>query len=51
MARQQDTVSVTALIAALALPSDTRVDRHVPMRLLLEQGAPRGGQRMDGLGG
>lgn len=28
------------LIAALALPSDARVDRRVPKKLLLEQGAP-----------
>jgi hypothetical protein len=44
-------MSITPLIATLALPSDARVDRRVPKKLLLEQGAPRGGQRMDGPGG
>jgi hypothetical protein len=31
---------IADLIAALALPADTRVDRRVPKKLLLEQGAP-----------
>ena len=33
-------MSTAALIAALALPSDARVNRRVPKRLLLEQGMP-----------
>jgi hypothetical protein len=33
-------IGVADLIAALALPADTRVDRRVPKKLLLEQGAP-----------
>ncbi len=31
---------ITDLIDALALPADTRVERRVPKKLLLEQGAP-----------
>jgi hypothetical protein len=31
---------ISDLITALALPADTRVDRRVPKKLLLEQGAP-----------
>lgn len=33
-------MSIATLINALALPSDARVDRRVPKKLLLEQGAP-----------
>ena len=33
-------MSTAALIDALALPADTRVDQRVPKKLLLEQGAP-----------
>ncbi len=33
-------MSTAALINALALPPDARVDRRVPKKLLLEQGAP-----------
>ena len=32
--------AVADVIAALALPADTRVERRVPKKLLLEQGAP-----------
>ena len=32
--------AVVDVIAALALPADTRVERRVPKKLLLEQGAP-----------
>ena len=32
--------AVADMIAALALPDDTRVERRVPKKLLLEQGAP-----------
>jgi hypothetical protein len=34
------TGGIDDLIAALALPADTRVERRVPKKLLLEQGAP-----------
>lgn len=33
-------MSTAALIEALVLPADTRVDQRVPKKLLLEQGAP-----------
>jgi hypothetical protein len=33
-------MNVTAIIDALALPPDARVDQRVPKKLLLEQGAP-----------
>jgi hypothetical protein len=33
-------MSAAAVIAALALPSEARVDRRVPKKLLVEQGAP-----------
>ena len=34
-----------ALINALALPPDARLDRRVPKKLLLEQGAPTAGDK------
>ncbi len=33
-------MNVAAILDALALPTDTRVDQRVPKKLLLEQGAP-----------
>ena len=36
-------MSAAAVIAALALPEETRVDRRVPKKLLAEQGAHRNG--------
>jgi Domain of unknown function (DUF4391) len=33
-------MSAAALIAALALPAEARVDKRVPKKLLVEQGAP-----------
>jgi hypothetical protein len=37
--------AVVDVIAALALPADTRVERRVPKKLLLEQGAPTAGDK------
>jgi hypothetical protein len=36
----RDAAEIADIIAALALPKDTRVERRVPKKLLLEQGAP-----------
>lgn len=36
---------IEAVIAALALPTDTRVEQRVPKKLLLEQGAPTAADR------
>lgn len=40
MARRAEAMTSAAFIAALAVPPDARVDRRVPKKLLLEQGAP-----------
>jgi len=32
--------AVADMVAALALPADTRIERRVPKKLLVEQGAP-----------
>jgi hypothetical protein len=40
MARQVEAMTSATLITALALPPEARVDRRVPKKLLLEQGAP-----------
>ena len=40
------TAGIADLIDALALPADTRVERRVPKKLLLEQGAPVCGESL-----
>jgi hypothetical protein len=44
-------MNVTALIDALALPSDARVDQRVPKKLLLEQGPPTAADKRQITGG
>ena len=44
-------MNVAALVDALALPPDARVDQRVPKKLLLEQGAPTAADKRQITGG